>query len=94
MFNFKKDKNMLIILINLGILSVIVSIIENDDKVIQLFVCFVGIVSICLGVSGLTEEVAYKEALVGNNIYKMEIKYEIKDSVYVPSDTNFVLIKK
>ena len=47
-----------------------------------------------LGIIILSRDMAYKEALKGNNIYKMEIKYEMKDSVYIPSDTVFVLINK
>ena len=42
----------------------------------------------------ISSDTAYKEALKGNNIYKMEIRYYMKDSAYVPSDTVFVLIKK
>lgn len=34
---------------------------------------------------------AYKEVLVKDNPYKMVIQYELKDSVYVPADTIFVL---
>lgn len=64
------------------------------DKILQLFGCLAGIVAISLGVTLLSQEIAYKEALKGNNIYKMEIKYEMKDSVYIPSDTVFVLINK
>lgn len=38
-------------------------------------------------------EIAFKNALLGKNPYKMEVKYIVKDSVYTPSDTIFVLIK-
>ena len=31
------------------------------------------------------------ETLKGNPTYKMEIKYELKDSIFVPSDTIYVL---
>ena len=33
------------------------------------------------------------ECLKGNNPYKMEIQYELKDSVYIPVDTIYVKIK-
>ena len=40
------------------------------------------------------EGVAYKESLRGNNPYKMEIRYELQDSIYIPKDTVFTKIEK
>ena len=38
------------------------------------------------------KEVAIK-CLEGNNPYKMEIRYELKDSIYIPVDTVYIKIK-
>ena len=38
-------------------------------------------------------EAGQKQALRGKFDYKMEIKYELKDSVYTPVDTTFTEIK-
>lgn len=35
-----------------------------------------------------------KDALRGKLDYKMEVKYELKDSIYTPVDTTFVEINK
>ena len=86
---------MVIALIIIGILLIVLMIfVVTNDKLLQLFGCLVGVYAISIEVNILSLEYAYKESLKGNNIYKMEIKYEMKDSVYVPSDTVFVLIKK
>lgn len=81
-----------IALIIIGILLIVLFICLNDDKVLQIFGILAGIVAISIGVKILSHDYAYKESLKGNNIYKMEIKYEMKDSVYIPTDTVFVLI--
>lgn len=49
--------------------------------------------SFCLGLV-VEEGVAYKESLRGNNLYKMEIRYELQDSIYIPKDTVFTKIDK
>ena len=40
------------------------------------------------------EKLAYKESLRGNNPYKMEIRYELQDSIYIPKDTVFTKIER
>ena len=40
------------------------------------------------------EKLAYKESLKGNNPYKMEIRYELQDSILFPKDTVFTKIEK
>ena len=44
--------------------------------------------------SYLGSEFAYKESLKGNNPYKMEIRYELQDSIYIIKDTVFTKIEK
>ena len=38
-------------------------------------------------------DMGQKQALRGKFDYKMEVKYELKDSVYTPVDTTFTEIK-
>lgn len=40
----------------------------------------------------LEKEIAI-ECLKGNNPYKMEIRYELQDSIYAPVDTIYIKIK-
>lgn len=49
--------------------------------------------SFCLGLA-VEEEIAYKESLRGNNPYRMEIRYELQDSIYIIKDTVFTKIEK
>lgn len=56
-------------------------------------VLFTGIAMYFLGGSD-GEKLAYKESLRGNNPYRMEIRYELQDSIYIPKDTIFTKIEK
>lgn len=77
-----------------GIIGICSSIFLVDYKIQLLISVFISTFILIGGVVFLSQRIAYKEALKGNNIYKMEIKYEMKDSMYVPYDTVFVLINK
>lgn len=81
-------------LIIIGIICLNSFIFRGDKKILQMIGCMMSLFPLTLGIIILSRDMAYKEALKGNNIYKMEIKYEMKDSVYIPSDTVFVLINK
>lgn len=86
-----------IALIIIGIFVLIGIIFVEDIIFITFFKILSGITCfICIYFAAylISSDTAYKEALKGNNLYKMEIRYDMKDSAYVPSDTVFVLIKK
>lgn len=66
----------------------------NLDRDSSAFVCLiVALIVIMFYLSGYLnskKDTAIK-CLKDNNPYKMEIRYELKDSVYVPKDTIYVL---
>ena len=75
-------------------------VIYNSDKI---YIDILGFILIMIGgtllgiaidkmESDVEKETAIK-CLQGNNPYKMEIQYELKDSVYIPVDTIYVKIK-
>ena len=79
-------------------LSLIVIAISSDvigvKIVLGVFgVLFTGIAMYFLGGSD-GKKLAYKESLRGNNPYRMEIRYEFRDSIYIPKDTIFTKIEK
>ena len=43
-----------------------------------------------LNIENVTEKETAIKCLQGNNPYKMEIRYELKDSIYIPKDTVFI----
>jgi len=77
----------------LFILLFISILIETWDFIVRwmLFVLFT-LCSVLLFIEIGSKE-AYCNALAGKNPYKMEIRYELKDSTYVPVDTIYVKIK-
>lgn len=88
-------------MLTLGIILIAVAIIGGFIYVLVSEDSFSSSVLVLLiltlwGTLLLTEYVVEKEVAIeclkGNNPYKMEIRYELKDSVFVPIDT--VYIKK
>lgn len=86
----------------LGIWAVIISTIgiiatKKDFYCIIFYLILVaGAVMITLipyKVESNTEKETAIKCLKGNNPYKMEIQYELKDSMYIPIDTIYVKIK-
>ena len=87
----------LIIILFLGIGMTTITYLYKEQEFPSLFM-LIGIIficssSFCLGLA-VEEEIAYKESLRGNNPYKMEIRYELQDSIYIPKDTIFTKIEK
>ena len=87
----------LIITLFLGIGITAITYLYKEQEFPSLFM-LIGIIfifssSFCLGLA-VEEEIAYKESLKGNNPYKMEIRYELQDSIYIPKDTIFTKIEK
>ena len=87
----------LIIILFLGIGMTTITYLYKEQEFPSLFM-LIGIIfifssSFCLGLA-VEEEIAYKESLKGNNPYKMEIRYELQDSIFYPKDTVFTKIEK
>ena len=85
------------VFITFGLLFIVIAIFFKviSTKIVLGFfgVLFTGIAMYSLGGSD-GEKLAYKESLKGNNPYKMEIRYELQDSIYIPKDTVFTKIEK
>lgn len=67
--------------------------IINLDVEGNLFVCIISaliVVMFFLGGYMMSEKDTAIKCLNDNNPYKMEIVYELKDSVYVPKDTIYI----
>ena len=87
----------LIIILFLGIGMTTITYLYKEQEFPSLFM-LIGIIfiyssSFCLGLV-VEEEIAYKESLKGNNPYKMEIRYELQDSIFYPKDTVFTKIER
>lgn len=89
------------IILGIIILSLGVAIIFTSDDsggiIIGVLAAIVGILIIVffrfISINTIEEEITIK-CLKGNNSYKMEIQYELKDSVYIPVDTIYVKIAR
>ena len=68
--------------------------IINLEKEENAFVCGISaLIAVMFFLSGymMSEKDTAIKCLKDNNPYKMEIIYELKDSVYIPKDTIYVL---
>lgn len=87
----------LICMIVLGISCVGISHNTKETGLPLMFSIF-GVMFILAGAFSLGlylgNEFAYKDSLKGNNPYKMEIRYELQDSIYISKDTVFTKIEK
>ena len=87
----------LICMIVLGVSCIGISHNTKESGFPLMFSIF-GVVLIFAGAISLGlylgNEFTYKESLKGNNPYKMEIRYELQDSIYIPKDTVFTKIEK
>lgn len=94
------DKTIIILGIAALILFILMIVgLSKKWKHDTLFVLFIGnIWFLFLFISLLFSEISNKEgqidALKGKYTYKMEIKYTLQDSIYVPTDTLFIKINK
>jgi len=86
----------------LGIILIVVAVIGAfiymavSEDFFSPFVPFLLLLTLW-GTIFLMEYVVEKEVAVechkGNNPYKMEIRYELQDSIYIPIDTVYIKIK-
>lgn len=74
-----------------GLLAYSIIYLDRDSNAV---VCVLSaLIAIMFYLSGyvMSEKDTAIKCLKDNNPYKMEIRYELKDSVYVPKDTIYVL---
>lgn len=74
----------------------IIGIVTAEKDIIFYILLIVGATIIAIiphKVESNTEKETAIKCLQGNNPYKMEIQYELKDSMYIPIDTIYVKIK-
>ena len=87
----------LTVLLIFGLFLIVIAISSDviGAKIVLGFfgVLFTGIAMYFLGGSD-GGKLAYKESLRGNNPYRMEIRYELQDSIFYPKDTVFTKIEK
>lgn len=83
-----------IIMLIFGAVIVFMMIGMDPEDCPRYFLTFVGFVAVCVGVLfivyPLIREEAYINSLKGKNPYKMEIRYGLKDSLYIPKDTVYI----
>lgn len=86
----------------LGIILLVIALIgafiyimhsEEDYSPLVMFLILFMFWGTFLLVKYIIEEETTIECLKGNNPYKMEIRYELQDSIYVPVDTVYMKIK-
>jgi hypothetical protein len=87
-----------IILFIIGIISLLILKFNNKISKGKVFLLlFIAFIDIALGMLVIEEVIIEKRTAIqcfrGKNPYKMEIRYEKKDSLYVPKDTVFFKIK-
>lgn len=82
------------ILIAVAIIGAVIYMLVSEDSFSSSVLAI--LIFTLWGVLLLTEYVVEKETAIeclkGNNPYKMEVRYELQDSIYIPVDT--VYIKK
>lgn len=86
------DYFFLIIGLILFIILIVYSIekFNIDDNFIVIILSTITIVFVGVGGYVQSERDTAIKCLKDNNPYKMEIRYELKDSVYVPKDTIYI----
>ena len=73
--------------------GLIVYSIINLDEIDSFFVCALSAITALMFFLGgymKSEKDTAIKCLNDNNPYKMEIRYELKDSIYVPKDTIYI----
>ena len=80
------------IILLIGIIGLLTYIIKSKDlhspflMIITVFILF----GCAMVMRYLTEAEVSVKCLNGKNPYKMEIRYELKDSLYIPKDTIYI----
>ena len=83
----------ILLVIGLAILSYYIITSKDDHSPILVFIMFIIVCASLMLVTKTEEQNTAVRCLKGHNPYKMVIKYELKDSVYIPIDTVYTKIK-
>ena len=67
----------------------IINLDEIDSFIVSIFSTLIAVMCFLGGYMKSEKDTAIK-CLNDNNPYKMEIRYELKDSIYVPKDTIYI----
>ena len=80
------------IFLSIALIGLCIYIAKSKDNHadILVYLCSSLIIGFILIISHFQEKETAIKALKGNNPYTMEIRYELKDSVYVPVDTIYI----
>ena len=84
-------------LIILSVMIIILAFIDVNsigDRILKFIAIFLLLTYIIITAILMGHDKGQKDALRGKLDYKMEVKYELKDSIYTPVDTTFVEINK
>ena len=81
-----------IILLVISILLLLAGFVGYVRNKVDLVWIFLLLFSACFSllIESLASNIAYKEALKGNNPYEMDIRYEKRGDEYLPTDTIFL----
>lgn len=83
-----------IICIIIAFIGAIIYDVKNDVEIpIGVWIVIFGVFGTALLIQQRVEKHTAIDCLKGKNPYKMEIRYELKDSIYVPKDTIYVKIE-
>jgi len=85
---------LIIMIISYIIIGIFISDLNNTTTIILVLCLIALVIGVTMTTYSTTKEEIAIECLKGNNPYKMKIKYELKDSIYIPSDTIYVEIEK
>ena len=80
-----------------SVMIIILAFIDMNsigDRILKFIAIFLLLTYIIIIAILIGYDKGQKDALRGKFDYKMEIKYELKDSIYTPVDTTFVEINK
>ena len=81
-----------IILLVIAVIGAFIYIMSSEDAYspLVMFILLVMFWGTVLFIEHIQEKETAIECLNGNNPYKMEIRYELQDSIYIPVDTVYI----
>lgn len=80
-----------------SVMIIILAFIDTNSigkRILKFIAIFLLLTYIIIIAISMGYDKGQKDALRGKLDYKMEVKYELKDSIYTPVDTTFVEINK
>lgn len=82
------------IILLIGIIGLLIYIFTSKDSHSSFLIIITGLIIFGCGItiSFLTEKEVSIKCLNGKNPYKMEIRYELNDSLYISKDTIYIKV--